>query len=131
MAWMTAVSRTLQNSAILRFSSGGIGCSQRQSRMSGWMPMARSSRTLCWVGFVFISPAVLTKGRSVRWTKTHDPLGSSWPSWRMASKNGIHSMDPSLTPISTSTKSAPPASESTKLLISLVTWGITCTVAPR
>jgi hypothetical protein len=31
--------RTLQNCAILRRSLGGIGRSERQSRMSGWMPM--------------------------------------------------------------------------------------------
>ena len=32
-------------------------CSERQMRMSGWMPISISSRTLCWVGFVFSSPA--------------------------------------------------------------------------
>ena len=59
IAWMTALSRTLQNWPILRRSPAGIGISQRQSRMSGWMPMDRSSLTECWVGLVFISPAVL------------------------------------------------------------------------
>ena len=29
----------------------------RHSRISGWMPMARNSLTLCWVGLVFSSPA--------------------------------------------------------------------------
>ena len=29
--------------------------SVRQIRISGWMPMLRSSFTLCWVGFVFSS----------------------------------------------------------------------------
>ncbi len=101
------MARTLQNSPILRFSSGGIGCSQRQSRMSGWMPMERSSLTECWVGLVFISPAVLMNGSRVRCTKQAWPRGSSWPSWRIASKNGSPSMSPTVPPISTSTKSTP------------------------
>ena len=66
IAWITPDSRTLQNRPILRFSSGGIGCSHRHSRMSGWMPMERSSLTECCVGLVFISPAVLMNGNSVR-----------------------------------------------------------------
>src|SRR5690606_40821807 len=61
--------------SILRFSSGGIGYSQRHSRMSGWMPIERSSFTECWVGLVFISPAVLMKGSRVRWTKQERPRG--------------------------------------------------------
>ena len=135
-ASMTALGRTLQNSAILRFSSGGIGSSQRHRRMSGWMPMERSSRTECWVGLVFISPAVLMNGSRVRWTKQEAPRGSSCPSWRTASKNGRPSMSPTVPPISTSTKSASrPASSKAgwrqNALISSVTWGITCTVAPR
>src|SRR5579871_2407221 len=39
-ASMTALSRTLQNSASFLRSPGGIGRSVRQSRMSGWMPIA-------------------------------------------------------------------------------------------
>ena len=31
--------------------------SQRQTMISGWMPRLVSSRTLCWVGLVFSSPA--------------------------------------------------------------------------
>ena len=57
IAGITASSRTLHWSAILRRASAGIGRSQRQSTTSGWMPMARSSRTECWVGLVFSSPA--------------------------------------------------------------------------
>ncbi len=132
IAWITADGRTLQNRPILRFSSGGIGCSQRQSSTSGWMPIERSSLTECWVGLVFISPAVLMNGSRVRCTKQAWPRGSSWPSWRIASKNGSPSMSPTVPPISTSTKSTPsPGSASTKRLISSVTCGITCTVAPR
>ena len=59
IAWITALCRTLQNWPILRRSLSGISISQRQSRMSGWMPMDRSSFTECCVGLVFISPAVL------------------------------------------------------------------------
>ena len=36
----------------------GMGMGARQSRISGWMPMERSSFTECCVGLVFISPAV-------------------------------------------------------------------------
>ena len=54
---MTADSRTLQNSASLRRSSSGIGRSVRHNRMSGWMPIERSSLTECWVGLVLSSPA--------------------------------------------------------------------------
>ena len=39
-------------------SSFGIGRSERHSRMSGWMPIERSSFTECCVGLVFSSPAV-------------------------------------------------------------------------
>ena len=35
----------------------GSRARQRQSRMSGWMPISRSSLTECWVGLVFSSPA--------------------------------------------------------------------------
>jgi len=41
--------------------------------------MERNSFTECWVGLVFISPAVLMNGRRVRWTKQASPRGSSWP----------------------------------------------------
>ena len=90
----------------------GIGSSQRHSRMSGWMPIERSSLTECCVGLVFISPAVLMKGSSVRWTKQAWPRGSSWPSWRIASKNGRPSMSPTVPPISTRTKSTSSPSSS-------------------
>ena len=36
----------------------GSGRSVRHSRMSGWMPIERSSLTECWVGLVFSSPAL-------------------------------------------------------------------------
>ncbi len=59
---MTDVSRTEQKSASLRRSDGGIGRSQRTSRMSGWMPMERSSFTECCVGLVFNSPGRRDEG---------------------------------------------------------------------
>ena len=37
------------------------------SRMSGWMPIERSSLTECCVGLVFSSPALGMNGSSVRW----------------------------------------------------------------
>ena len=130
-AWITASGRTLQNRAIFRRSEAGTCRSQRQSRMSGWMPMERSSLTECCVGLVFSSPALGMKGMSVRWMKTESPRGSSLPSWRMASKNGRPSMSPTVPPISTSTKSSPSLPERTNSLMASVTCGITCTVPPR
>ena len=54
---MTASGRTLQNSAIFFRSLAGISRSERHKRMSGWMPIERSSLTECCVGLVFNSPA--------------------------------------------------------------------------
>src|SRR2546429_186586 len=59
LASITALSRTLQNRPSLRRSSFGISRSVRHSRISGWMPIERSSFTGCWVGFVFSSPALV------------------------------------------------------------------------
>ena len=44
-----------------------MGRSERQTMMSGWIPMLRSSFTLCWVGLVFSSPDVPMNGISVTW----------------------------------------------------------------
>ena len=55
---MTASGRTLQKLAILRRSASGIGRSQRQSSIWGWMPTFWSSLTECWVGLVLSSPAL-------------------------------------------------------------------------
>ena len=35
------------------------GLSVRQKMMSGWIPISLRRATLCWVGLVFISPALL------------------------------------------------------------------------
>lgn len=64
---MTASGCTSQNMAILSFISLEMVFSVRQTRMSGWMPMARSSLTLCCVGFVLSSPAAEMYGSSVTW----------------------------------------------------------------
>ena len=66
LAVMTASSSTSQKSAILRLMSESRNRSVRQSRMSGWMPIDRRSRTLCCVGLVLSSPAVPMNGTSVR-----------------------------------------------------------------
>ena len=65
---ITFSSFTSQKSAIFSRSSSSIGWSARAMRTSGWMPIARSSRTECCVGFVFSSPAASMKGTSVTWT---------------------------------------------------------------
>ena len=54
---MTARSSTLQNKAILRFSSSGNMSFKRHTKMSGCKPIERISLTECWVGLVLISPA--------------------------------------------------------------------------
>ena len=41
---------------------------ERQTTMSGWIPMRRSSFTECWVGLVFSSPAASMNGTSVTCT---------------------------------------------------------------
>ena len=48
---------TSHRSEIFRLSAGPIGRSERHTIASGWIPMLRSSRTECWVGFVFSSSA--------------------------------------------------------------------------
>jgi len=65
---MTAFSWTLVNNAIFLRSSDGKGFSERQTRMSGWIPIDRSSLTECCVGFVLISDDVGIYGTNVRWT---------------------------------------------------------------
>ena len=55
--WKTASLSTSQNMASLAIMSSDMGCSLRHTRISGVMPMLRNSLTLCWVGFVFSSPA--------------------------------------------------------------------------
>ena len=56
---ITAPTDTSQNSDIFSRSSSATGRSLRQTMTSGWIPMERSSRTLCWVGLVFSSPVGL------------------------------------------------------------------------
>ena len=65
---ITARTSTSQKSAIFSFISCGMKRSQRHSRMSGWIPRARSSFTLCCVGLVFSSCAAAIHGTSVTWT---------------------------------------------------------------
>ena len=63
---MTASSSTSQKSAIFDLIAGGRKRSVRQSTMSGWIPIARSSFTECWVALVLSSPEALMNGTSVR-----------------------------------------------------------------
>ncbi len=102
--------------------------------MSGWIPIARSSFTECWVGLVLISRAAPRCGTSVTWMKSVFTDDSSRRSWRIASKKGRLSMSPTVPPISTiatSTAFFPFVTASIRLLISSVTWGMTWTVRPR
>jgi hypothetical protein len=56
-AEMTASTGSDAKSAIFLRMSRSSSFSERQSSMSGWMPMRRSSLTECCVGFVLSSPA--------------------------------------------------------------------------
>jgi hypothetical protein len=121
---------TLEKSAIFSFMSASSARSQRQSRMSGWMPISRISFTECCVGLVLSSPAVAMYGTSVTWTLQAFSSPSSTLSWRIASRNGSDSMSPTVPPISTMAMSTPSARRGRALdLVGDV--GMTCTVAPR
>ncbi len=61
---------------------------------------------LCWVGFVFSSPAALMKGTSVTCMMTTFSFPTSSMNWRMASRKGSPSMSPVVPPISVMTTSA-------------------------
>ena len=66
-AEITARSSTFVNNEILVLcSAGSISC-DRQTKISGWIPIERNSFTECCVGFVLISEDVAIKGTSVRW----------------------------------------------------------------
>ncbi len=131
IAEMTAFSGTLVNSAILRRSPSGNGCSLRHSSTSGWMPMLRSSFTECWVGLVLSSPAAAMYGIRVRCMYIALSGPRSMRICRIASRNGSDSMSPTVPPISTSATSKPAVAASMQRLISSVTCGMTCTVPPR
>ena len=64
----TAALSTSQNSDSFSCMDGVISRSLRQISASGWMPMLRSSLTLCCVGFVFSSSDADMYGSSVRCT---------------------------------------------------------------
>ena len=98
---ITARSGTLVNSAIFRRSPSGRRRSVRQSRMSGWIPIERSSLTECCVGFVLSSPEAPMKGTSVRWMNIDCRSPSSIRICRMVSRKGSDSMSPTVPPIST------------------------------
>ena len=65
---MTARGSTSVKRAILSFISWLMGRSERHTMMSGWIPMLRSSFTLCCVGLVLSSPLALMNGIRVTWT---------------------------------------------------------------
>ena len=128
---ITQPKSTLQNSAILRFSSSDSACSLRQIRMSGWIPISISSRTECWVGLVLSSAVAAMNGTSVRWMNSVFSRPTSWRNCRMASRNGSDSMSPTVPPISVMTTSWSGARRRMAVLISSVMCGMTCTVEPR
>ena len=74
---MTASGLTLQNNANFAFSFSGISLSERQTKISGVMPIDRNSLTECCVGLVFSSPDAPRYGNKVKCMKMHCPLGLS------------------------------------------------------
>ena len=68
--------------------------------MSGWMPISRSSLTECCVGLVLSSPTTPIIGTSVTWMYSTFSRPTSLRNWRMASRNGRHSMSPTVPPTS-------------------------------
>ena len=64
---ITAFSSTLVKSAIFARSLFGSLRSERQIKISGWIPIERNSFTECCVGLVLTSPAGPKNGTSVRW----------------------------------------------------------------
>src|SRR6218665_435101 len=114
----------------------GMRRSARHSRASAWMPISRSFCTVCCVGLVLSSPAVAIQGREVRCTKVLLFAPMRRLIWGTASRNGSDSMSPTVPPISTIATSTAtgvpmPAPRCMNSWISLVTWGMTCTVLPR
>ena len=91
--------------------------------MSGWIPIARNSFTLCCVGLVFSSCAAAIQGTSVTCTNAVLSRPISCRNCRMASRNGSDSMSPTVPPISTITTSTSAATLRAAALISLVTCG--------
>ena len=92
------------------------------------MPIRLSSLTLCWVGFVLSSPDAAVRHESDMAVK--DVLLPIFPaSCLMASRYGRPSMSPTVPPISAMTTSLSSPTLSILSCISLVIWGMTCTVA--
>ena len=121
----------LQELVFFSFSFFGIGTSDRQTNISGLIPIDLNSLTECWVGLVFSSPEDDRKGNNVKCTKMQELVFFSWENWRMASKKGRPSISPIVPPISQSMKSTSSSCWARNFFISFVTWGITCIVSPR
>ncbi len=133
MAETTARASTSQSREIFSLRCGVIARSDRHTITSGWIPIDRSSRTECWVGLVLSSPVGPMNGMRETWTNATFSRPTSLRNWRIASRNGRLSMSPTVPPTSTITTSGSVARASRRIrsLISLVIWGMTCTVLPR
>jgi hypothetical protein len=128
---MTQSGGTLEKREIFSLMRAATAASVRHRRMSGWMPISRSSFTECCVGLVLSSPAAPIQGTRVTCTLMALVGPTSSLSCRMASRKGSDSMSPTVPPISTMATSTPSVASRTRALISSVMCGITCTVAPR
>ena len=130
---MTQSSFTLQKRAIFLKISSSKGSSLRSTMIFGLIPIPWSSFTECWVGFDLCSSDACRNGTSVTWINKLFSLPTSSDIWRTASIKGWDSISPMVPPISVMTTSALVFLPTlyTNSFISLVIWGMTCTVFPR
>src|SRR4030066_142715 len=91
-----AVGRVIRST--FSFTARDSGRSVQQTMTSGWMPMLRSSRTLCCVGFVLSSPAASRYGTRETCTYITFSAPTSWRNWRVASREGRASVAAPLPP---------------------------------
>ena len=124
---------TLVKSAIFSFASFGSALVPLITSMSGCIPILLISCTLCWVGFVFISPTTESSGARLTCMNSVLFCPSSILICLKASRNGRLSMSPTVPPHSTTMTSTPELTASSRilLLISSVMCGIIWTDLPR
>ena len=121
----------MQNRDIFFLCSKGIGLSDLQIIISGWIPILLNSLTECCVGLVFISSEAFKYGTKVKWINKAFFFPISFENCLIASTNGKLSISPTIPPISQITKSSFEVSYLINSLILSVICGITCTVFPR
>jgi len=95
------------------------------------MPTDRQFLDECWVGLVLSSPAAGKYGTSVTWMNSAFWLPTSLPNWRIALKERQAFDVADRAADLTQQKVGIATIRADEVLISSVTCGMTCTVAPR